>query len=410
MQDLRKINSMQLYFLWRNLAISLLCVGVVMGGVHILPYYMAPALSLFLCGMLYTMIWNNNITENRGCMVVVETMLYCLLCYTFISIILVVIQVLDLYHFPNELIFFNDPYLPSLILLPTSFVVSLFALLFKRSMPTFRHFRNQYGGLRERGYFGLITNRETTFQLKNMVGLFAVLTALIWYYYIDVYVSINQNGRDWYVFLWIVVISVILDEIFFMMRYYNLYLDLQEHNEIITPEELRDITAHTYLRFYVICGEYVYVDRNAFDRLNQKNGVMDTPFITKRTVNGIPTTEVKNIVERMTGVSGGELRFFFGRHLAGVDKHSLLRYFYFLDGDISDYPEMGANGEWVHFNDIKRIYNTNPLGIATNALNDLSRLSTIILTERIYDEDGYRKNKIKSYKGCILYKSDADDE
>lgn len=401
MEDLRKINSMQLYYLWRNLAISLLCIGVVMGGVHILPYYMAPALSLFLCGVLYTMIWNNNISENSGCMVVVETMLYSLLIYTFISIILVVIQILGLYEFPNEIIFFNDPYLPSLILLPTTLMVALFALLFKKSMPTYKHFKLQYGGVKERGYFGLISNRETDFQLKNMIGLFAVLTAIVWYYYLNVYVSINQNGRDWYVFLWIVVISVMLDEVYFMMRYYNLYLDLQEHNEIITPEELRDVTAHTYLRFYVICGEYVYVDRNSFDRLNQKNGVFDTPFITKRTVNGIPTSEVKNIVERMTGVSGGELRFFFGRHLAGVDKHSLLRYFYFLDGDISDYPEMGEKGEWVHFNDIKRIYNTEPLSIATNALNDLSRLSTIILTERTYDEEGYRKNRIKSYKGNL---------
>lgn len=394
---------MQLYYLWRNLAISLLCVGVVMGGAHILPYYMAPALSLFLCGMLYTMIWNNNISENSGCMVVVETMLYSLLTYTFISIILVVIQVLELYHFPNEIIFFNDPYLPSLILLPTSFSVSLYAFLFKKSMPAYKFFRSQYGGgaVKERGYFGMISNKETSFQLKNMVGLFAVLTAIVWYYYLNVYVSVNQNGRDWYVFLWIVVISVMLDEVYFMMRYYNLYLDLQEHNEIITPEELRDVTAHTYLRFYVICGEYVYIDREAFDRLNQKKGVFDTPFITKRTVNGIPTTEVRNIVERMTGQPGGELKFFYGRHLAGVDKHSLLRYFYFLDGDISDYQDMKEKGEWVHFNEVKKIYNIDPLHIATNALSDLSRLSTIILTERTYDEDGYRKNKIKSYKGNL---------
>lgn len=398
MQDLRKINSLQLYYLWRNLAISLLCVGIVMGGAHILPYYMAPALSLFLCGMLYTMIWNNKISDNKGSMIIVETMLYSLLLYTFISILLVVIQVIGLKHFPNEIIFFNDPYIPSLILLPATLGVSLYALMFKKSMPAYRLYRAQYASARERGYFGLLSNRETNLQLRNMVILFAVLTVIVWYYYLNVYVSINQNGRDWYVFLWIVVISVILDEVYFMMRYYNLYLDLREHHEIITPEELCDITAHTYLRFYVICGEYFYVDRNSFDRLNQKDGVLDTPFITKRTVNGVPTTEVRNIVERMTGKPGGELKFFFGRHLAGVDKHSLLRYFYFLDGDISDYSDMGEKGEWMHFDDVKRVYNTNPLGMATNALNDLTRLSTIILTERTYDEDGYRRNKIKTYK------------
>ncbi len=401
MDELRKINSMQLYYLWRNLALSLLCIGLVMGGVHILPFYMAPALSLFLCAGLYTMIWNNNGAKNSSCMVIPETMLYSLLGYSFISIVLVVTQVLGLYHFPNDIIFFNDPFLPSLILLPTALVVSAFALFFKRHLPTYKQFRLHYGGARERGYFGLMTNSETNLQLRNMVGIFAVLTAIVWYYYLNEYVSINQNGRDWYVFLWIVVIAVILDEVYFMIRYFNLYLDLQEHNEIITPEELRDVTAHTFLRFYVICGEYIYINKNALDRLNNRKGIYDTPFITKRTVNGIPISDVKKIVERMTGKENGELRFFFGRHLAGIDKHSLLRYFYFLDGDISDYSDMCDEGEWVHFDDIKRIYNTEPLKLGTNALNDLNRLSTIILTEKTYDEEGNRKNKIKSYKATL---------
>ena len=401
MEDLRKVNSMQLYHLWRNLAISLLCIGGLMVGSHMLPYYMAPAMSLFLCGVLYTMIWNNNITGGESCMVIVETMLYSLLGYTFISILFVVVQILGLYEFPREIIFFNDPYLPSLILLPVSLAVSLYALCFKRSMPAYRRFQSRYGGERERGYFGMVSNRETEFQLRNMVGILALLTGIIWWYYLNVYVSVNQNGRDWYVFVWIVVICVLLDEAYFMMRYYNLYLDFQEHNEIITPEELRDITARTYLRFYVICGEYIYIDRHAFDRLNQMKDVCDTPFITKRTVNGVPTTEARTIVEKMTGKKEGELRFFFGRHLAGVDKHSLLRYFYFLDGDINDHTDMGADGEWMHFDEVKKIYNETPLKMATNALNDLSRLSTIMLTEKIYDEEGNRKNRIKSYTGTL---------
>lgn len=401
MENIRKVNSMQLYGLWRNLAVSLMCIAAVMVGSHMLPYYMAPVLSLFLCGILYTMIWNNSVSDNGGCMIVVETMLYSLLCYTFASILLVVIQILDLYEFPKEVIFFNDPYLPSLILLPVALAVSLYAIFFKKSMRSFRQFRARYGVEKERGYFGMIALKETDFQLKNMAFLLALMAGIIWYYYLNVYVNVNQNDRDWYVFVWIVVIIVILDETYFMMRYYNLYLDLQEHNEIITPEELRDVTAHTYLRFYVICGEYVYIDRNAFDRLNQRQGVSDTPFITKRTVNGIPTTDVRKIVENMTGQAGGELRFFFGRNLAGVDKHSLLRYFYFLDGQPSDYPEMGADGEWVHFKEIKNAYSKAPLELATNALADLSRLYTIMMTEKLYDEYGYRKNKIKSYQGNL---------
>ena len=403
MEDLRKINSMQLYYLWRNLAISLLCIGLVMCGSHMVPYYMAPIVSLVLSAILYTMLWNNSVSGERGCMVVVETMLYTLVCYTFVSILLVVVESLGLYRFPNEVIFFNDPYLPSLILLPTGLCVTLFAIFFRNSMPSYRSFRMEYGNIKERGYYGVVTGKEMDIQLRNLALVFAVLTAIIWSYYLFSYVNVNRNARDWYVFVWIVVITVILDEIFFMIRYYNLYLDIYEHNEIITPEELRDITARTYLRYYVICGEYVYMNRHAFDRLNQTADVLDTPFITKKTVNGVPTSEARIIVEQMTKTKGGELKFFFGRHLAGVDKHSLLRYFYFLDGDIKDYPDMGGEGEWMHFDDVKKIYNETPLKFATNALSDLIRLSTIMLAERTYDEDGYRKNKIRSYQSHITF-------
>lgn len=401
MENLRKVNSMHLYSLWRNLAISLLCMGGAIAGARMLPFYMAPALSLFLCGVLYTMIWNSHTTSEPVSMLTVQMMLYSLLGYTFISVLFVVGYVFDLFKVPDELIFFNDPFLPSLILLPTAFVVTLYVIFFKETMPGYLATASRLGGSKEKGYFGFISNKEISLQLKNLAVLFAVLTAIVWWYYLSVYVNINQNGRDSYVFIWIIIALVLVDEFYFMMRYYNLYLDLQEHNEIITPEELRDITARTYLRYYVICGEYVYIDRHAFDRLNQVEDVFDTPFITKKTVNGVPTSEARNIVESMTGKKDGELRFFFGRHLAGVDNHSLLRYFYFLDGDIKDHVDMGAKGEWMHFDEIKKIYNESPLKIATNALNDLSRLSTIILTEKTYDEEGNRKNKIRSYKSNL---------
>lgn len=397
MEDIRKVNSMQLYLLWRNFAIGLLCMAATLAGTHMLPFYMAPVVSLVICGVLFSMVINNQTSEHQGCTLVLLTIIYSLLGYTFTSIILVVFHMwgVDVRH---ELVFFNEPYMPSLILLPILFAVSLFVLIFKNSLPLCRQCQHKGVMSRERSQFGYITDHETTLQLRNLTLLFGILSVVIWWYYLKVYVDVNQNGRDWYVFVWIVILGVLLDELYFMMRYYNLYLDLQEHNEIVTPDELRDMAAKTYLRYYVICGEYMYVDRNSFDRLNQVGGKLDTPFVSQRTVNGIPMSEVKNIIEKMTRQKGGELRFYFGRHLPGIDKHSLLRYFYFLDGSVADYADMGMPGEWVHFDEIKKIYSDHPLRIASTALNDISRMLTIILTERIYDEEGQRKNKITSYR------------
>lgn len=125
--------------------------------------------------------------------------------------------------------------------------------------------------------------------------------------------------------------------------------------------------------------------------------VLDTPFITKRAVNGIPLPEVKNIIQRLTGVRDGELRFFYGRKTADLKDHSVLRYFYFLDGKPEDYNDIPLKGEWIDFEDIKRMYSRTPGKFSPRAVEDISRLATIILTEKIFTEDGKRKSKIKSY-------------
>ncbi len=404
MNDLRKVNSIQLYHLWRNFAITLLCMAATIMGTRVLPYYLAPGVSLFFSAVLYTMIWNNENSEHPNCMVVPQIMFYSLLIYSFLSIILVLLHAWNLIEIPSELIFFNYPFIASLTLMPIALLVTLYTMLFNSSTPVCKKCRARSGSIRERGYFGYVTAQESKIQIKNLAIMFGLLTAYIWWYYLDRYIDINQNGRDWYVFVWIIIFLIVLDEMYFMMRYYNLYLDFQEHNEIISPEEIRDMTARTYLRYYVVCGDYIYIDKNASDRITLKKGIYDTPFITKKTVNGIQMIDVKRIAEKMTGHQGGELKFYYGRHITGNNKVSVLRYFYFLDGDISDYSDIDMPGEWMPFDTVKRIYQEAPNMIGSNALNDLSRIFTIILTERDFDENGMRKNLIRSYKHNISLK------
>lgn len=402
MDDIRKINSMHFYWLWRNFAVSLLCIVVDIVATHMLPCFLAPAVSLFICAVLYTIVLNNESEEHPACMVVMQTTFYCILVYTVIAIIIVVVN--DIWSFmplPKELSFFSNPYLPALILMPVSFVVSLYACLFKKSMPACRMCRMHYGNVHDRGYYGFVSVHETDLQLKNMVGLFALLSVVVWAYYHFSYVDVNQNARDWYVFVWVVVLFVILDEVYFMIRYFNFFLDLEENDEIVTPEQLNNMQAITYLRFYVICGEDIFINTNATDRINQSVGICDTPFIVKRTVDGINDTYLRSILTDLTGVDDGELRHFYGRHIQGAEKYFMLRYFYFLSGDKSQYQNFNAKGEWVPFSKIKRMYANEPMKLSVNALADISRLSTIIMTEKEYDENGMRKNPIKSYRHDI---------
>lgn len=400
MKDLKKVNATQLYYLWRNLSIGLFSLVAVLTLSKLLPHYLSPVIAIIVTAIIYTMIYNSRIRRTDTCMVVPYAVFYSLLLYSFVSIILNVIWMWGLIpqdSVPQESIFFNSPYVPSLLLCPCTCIAFLIVYIRRDHLHICKECKMENGDSYERGPTGKILSVESHFQLGNIAGLFLILSVIIELYYYLIYNNININNRDWYIFTWITIIFIVLDEVYFIFRYYNLFLDLKEHDEIITDEELEDMTAKTYLRYYVCCGNYIYMDTHVVDPDSPFREVVDTPFFTNRSVNGIKVDEVRSIIQRMTGIKDGQLRFFFGRKSGDLDNHSILRYFYFLDGTPDDYPEMRVDGEWMDFEHYKRLYTNTPGKVSRLALTDLSRLATIMLTEKTFNENGFRKFKIKSY-------------
>lgn len=412
MDDLRKVNSIQLYSLWKNLTTGLVTIIVMIAGSKLLPSYLSPVISLVCAAVLYTILYNHRVTRSNNCVLVPFIVFICLITYCFVSIIVNVLYIWGAFQLDVEFVFFNEPFIPSLVMMPVSFVTCLYFFFRRNSLKLCVECQLRNGNPAERGLFGRILVSESKLQIKNLTILFGVLSVIIWSYYLFVYVKITPNARDWYVYNWLVLIAFVLDELYFIQRYYNLYLDLRENNEIVDEYDLSDMTAKTYVRFYLICGNYVFVNPHSVSYLNPHKEVIDTPFITKRTVNGVTIPEVKRMVEKMTTIKDGELRFFYGRKLPDLDRHSLLRYFYFLDGDVEQYQDIDVEGEWMDFDKLKNIYSHNPGHLSNNFANDITRVATIILTEKTFDEQGNRKNPIKSYVPSFnlidVRKSDLD--
>lgn len=397
MDDLRKVSSLQLYSFWKTLSIGLLVIIGMLTVSHVLPFYASPIISLLAIGVLYGIIYQEKTSGEGKCLVVIYALLNAVIGYTFCTIIFNILDIWSIVQLPKELMFLNDPYIPSLLMDPIAFLSVTVMYVRRKHLNVCANCKLKADGLYQNGRTGAIFRYESTYQLRNLMFLFGMLSVIIWLYYNFVYIRLAVNARDWYVFTWLTIISFIIDELYFIYRYYNLYLDLKENDEIISQEELTDMTAKTYIRFYVMCGNYVYLDPNTVDPNMDYREVIDTPFLTKRSVNGIPLPEVKNIVKRLTEVQDGELRFYYGRKSSELKNHSVLRYFYFLPGKPEDYPNMPVKGEWMDFEDVKRIYTRTPGRFSAMAVGDLSRLATIILTEKIFDENGRRKTKIKSY-------------
>lgn len=394
MKDLGKINSYQVYGLWKNLSVSLFCVIATLFVSKILPYYLSPVVALVVASVMYVYIYNVRYATIKSCIVPGIAILYSIVAYAFLTIILNLFVIWGLFEMPKEFVFFNHPFIPSLILNPVSFIVLLITYLQRRKMKVCIDCRasRSLGG--QRGAGGVL-NSEAHLQLKNFIVMSGILTAVVWAYYQGYYISTNLNSRDAYIFTWLTIIGVGLDWLYFSWRYYNLYLDLKENNELLSPEELQDMTAKTYVRFYVVCGNNLYLTPHAYDPNTGKDEVLDTPFFTRQTLNGMLGNDVKSMIKEMTGVDNGELRFFYGRKSPDDDKHSLLRYFYFIDAD--ECPKLLTEGEWMPFDKVKYLYSNLPNKMAELAVYDITRLATIMLTEKIFDEEGYRKSGIRSY-------------
>lgn len=365
----------------------------------ILPFYYSPIVGLIAAALLYTLLYNNKLRRSTSCMVVPYAMFYCIIIYSFLTIIINILDIWNIVSIPKELSFFNEPFIASLLFDPECLIVFIIFYFRRNKLTICRDCKISKGLSIERGKMGEILNVEIRLQLINLIILFGILSIIVWsYYLIWYYEHTIVNSRDWYIFLWLNLIAFILDELYFASRYYNIYLDLKENGEIITEEELSDMSAKTYLRYYVICGNNIFVNTHIADPSRKNHFVLDTPFATKRNVNGITTAEVDSIIKRLTGIRNGELRFFFGRKSPDIAKHRILRYFYFVNPEDNKCPPIDLDGEWMEFRQLVTIYNKMPSEMAKTMLIDLSRMITVILTQKIFDERGYRRIKVKSYQ------------
>lgn len=397
MRDLSKVDASQINDICKNILISLFTIIAVLVGSKLLPFYCSPIVGLLGAAFLFSVLHNNKLRGGVNCMLIPYALFFCLISYSFISILVNVFYIWGWMKVPDEFIFFNDPYIPTLWMNPIFFICLWVVYTRRRILRLCVDCRLNNGRHTERGVFGRILNAESRFQIKNLMFLFGALSMVVWAYYIIEYKDINTNAKDRYIFFWISVIAIVLDVFYFLYRYFNLYVDLKQNDELITPEELSEMSAKTYLRYYVICGNKVYLNPESEDATTPSKMGIDTPYFTRRSAAGVTTAEVQQTIRDMTGGKNGELRFFFGRKAPDISKHLVLRFFYFLDGKPEDYKDMNAPGDWYDFEEVKMVYNQNPDLMASMAMNDLTRLATIVVTEKTYNEEGRRRYKIKNY-------------
>ena len=356
MDELKKIDPFQLYGFWKTLAISIFMVIVMLSFNRMLPDPLTPVIGLVCAVVVYAFTLSKS-ARSGNCSLIPYAIILSMVLNAFFCIIADILNWWKIpgITLPDELVSSSGLYLPALSYLPIAFVTILFIYLRRDRLSICKTCRLAYADEINRNKIGHIFRYESHLQMKYLLYIFGFLTALIWFYYLYFYVNININARDHYIFLWVVILGLVADEVYFAVRYYNLYLDLKASGDIIDEREISDNDSKTYLRFYVICGNNIYVNPEKVDPSSKYGKVIDTPFFTHREVSGIALGDVKRIISSQTGHEG-DLRFFYGRKF-GNHGRAVMRYFYFLEPDENgELPELQVSGEWMDYEIIKHIY------------------------------------------------------
>lgn len=409
MDTLNKVAFKQIYNLWRNIVLSFIFIIVIIILCKYLPVYLSPIISFIFASILYTIIKYIEKRDDDSCPIILYSTFISLLLYSITLIFLNLIYVINGFPLINEILFFDRPFKPILVYAPIALIVNTFFYIRKTKLLICIKCKLNNGDSFERGIWGATQKAESYTQLRNLIFIYAIISLTIFVYYNVLYVDININNRDSFIFVWLTIIVLIIDIFYFLIRYYNLYLDLKESNQIFLPEEIDNKDELLFLRYYLICGNYIYLSSNNYNNFNQ--GKLDTPFFIKSNSPKITLKESTNIIKHLSGIENGEIRFFYGRKSQRPRRNKMFRYFYFLKGDRNEY-KINMDGKWFNYDEIKQIYSSEPDKLSNILIADTTRVARILITEKVYDSNGNRKialdNYVPTYDLYDLYNSNID--
>lgn len=400
MKDLQKINLLQLYLFWKNLSISILLL-IALLIVSTWTHSIYSIFTAIICAfVIYARIYANKTSHHPTYMLVGYALMMSIIIYTFVIMGISLLQAWGVIEISEHLSIFKGTRTVSILILsPVCFFTLLVVYLRRKKLH--RWLDNHFGVNTDvflKGKLGTLLTRESRNQVMNLMKLFGVLTVINWGYYLFFFYQDSLSKRDIYVFFWVNLAGLLFYLIYLLVHNYNLDLDLKQNGSLITPEEAGDLEPKNYFRFFVICGERLFVSYECDDPDFTAHKVLDTPFFLSRPGRMPSEDEVLDLAERSTEVRGGTLRYFFGFPAAGLRNHMVLRYFYFLDGEPEDYPQLSEErGEWKTMDELMTINRRRPHALSSYLLADAGRLVTIMRTEKTYDERGQRRYKLKSY-------------
>ena len=384
------ISSATIRALWDNWAIAFGAISLVMLCSLFVHKFWLPfiLLGIALIGMskLKAESGNNHITACRQ-------ILWAMVLIVFWSaIVMILINVLTAKWFFGGLAIvepFNPqhPYISSLIVFPVALFVSLYMLIRGHDMEYCRKCRMRYGYYPGKGIVSTFFYHETRYQLRMLLWLSLLLSAVDWAYYYFFYINVNYNKPDKFYFIIMPIAVYVLSLVFMTIRYISMSDSLSVGS---SSGQLR--TMMTLIRYLVFADDVVWLGID-------DDNLIDTPaqMVIPRS-DDMTDKDGAAYFARISGIEKFDIKFVFSD--AGFSNGAnVYHYAIFLPERL----DMGAlKGKWCTLDDVDRLLKTGQL--SPMLINEIYRIYNVTMAWKTYDRDGRRLYPIKNYRPTFRFR------
>lgn len=378
------ISSATIRALWDNWAIAFGAISLVMLCSLFVSKLWLPfiLLGIAIVGMskLKAESGNKHITACR-------LILWAMVLIVFWSaIVMILINVLTAKWFFGGLAIvepFNPqhPYISSLIVFPVALFVSLYMLIRGHDMEYCRNCRMRYGYYPGKGIVSTFFYHETRYQLRMLLWLSLLLSAVDWAYYYFFYINVNYNKPDKFYFIIMPIAVYVLSLVFMTIRYISMSDSLSVGS---SSGQLR--TMMTLIRYLVFADDVVWLSID-------DDNLIDTPaqMVIPRS-DDMTDKDGAAYFARISGIEKFDIKFVFSD--AGFSNGAnVYHYAIFLPERL----DIGAlKGKWCTLDDVDRLLKTGQL--SPMLINEIARIYNVTMAWKTYDRDGRRLYPIKNYK------------
>lgn len=286
------------------------------------------------------------------------------------------------------------PFITTLIVAPVTAVCCLYAL-YKGSHYNFcLNCKIRYGTPAERGFLGKLFTQEGTVQARFLGVIAAGITIVGWIYYFLIYVNVNLNMPDRFIYF-VAPIAIFLCSVIYMaLRYLGLW---NYYSVYIGTSSFKN-GPYTLLRYIMFWDNYVALippesDPDKITDMSQNRyDIPESIYISSR--KDITVPEASSYLRNKLSFSIVDIRFMY-KIICNAD-YTIYNYLCFLSDEekeklVKDKP----NVEFVTIHQLHTLINSkkcNPL-----FSSEIIRLHTAAMAWKTYDKNGRRKYKIKNY-------------